>query len=51
MKMPVQVMVMAVIMEETEILIMEITETVIQMAEMLMEIVTKVITNGKKFLI
>ena len=44
-------MVMAVIMEETEILIMEITETVIQMAEILMEIVTKVITNGKKFLI
>ena len=44
-------MVMAVIMEETEILIMEITQTVIQMAEMLMEIVTKVITNGKKFLI
>ena len=44
-------MVMAVIMEETEILIMEITQTVIQMAETLMEIVTKVITNGKKFLI
>ena len=44
-------MVMAVNMEETEILIMEITETVIQMAEMLMEIVTKVTTNGKKFLI
>ena len=44
-------MVMAVIMEETEILIMEITQTVIQMAETLMKIVIKVITNGKKFLI
>ena len=44
-------MVMAVIMEETEILIMEITETVIQMAGMLMEVTIKVIINGKKFLI
>ena len=44
-------MVMAVNMEEMEILIMEITETVIQMAEMLMEVTIKVITNGKKFLI
>ena len=44
-------MVMAVIMEETETLIMEITEVVIQMAGMLMEVTIKVITNGKKFLI
>ena len=44
-------MIMAVNMEEMEILIMEITETVIQMAGMLMEATIKVITNGKKFLI
>ena len=42
---------MEIITEETEILITEITETVIQMAGMLMEATIKVITNGKKFLI
>ena len=42
---------MVIITEGTETLIMEITEAVIQMAGMLMEVTIKVITNGKKFLI
>ena len=42
---------MEIITEETEILITEITETVIQMVGMLMEATIKVIINGKKFLI